>query len=87
MNESGKNQATVDRIGATRRLQRVQEKSGLNKVDFAASIGIAKSNYRMIEVGDRFLTVDQLYRLYMRYGVPIEYILLGLERDLPDRFR
>jgi len=76
-----------DRDAALYRLQRVQEKSGLTKSDFAASLGIAKSDYRMVEVGDRFLTVDQLYRLYMRHGVPMEYIVLGHEKDLPERFR
>lgn len=78
---------TFDRDAATYRVQRIQEKSGLNKVQFAESLGIAKSNYRMIETGDRFFTVDQLYRLYIRYGVPMEYVLIGIEKDLPEKFR
>lgn len=78
---------TVDREAFRYRIQYVREKSGLSKKDFGESIGMPKGNYGQVEAGNRLLTVDQMYNLYMVYGIPMEYLLVGRETDLPEKFR
>lgn len=79
--------SAVDRTAFARRLTYVRETLGLSKKDFAESIGITKSNYSQVEKSERMLTVDQLYRLFMVHGVPMEYLLVGQETRLPEIFR
>ncbi|MFY0633653.1 MAG: helix-turn-helix transcriptional regulator [Vannielia sp.] len=78
---------TIDREAFRKRLQWVRERSGLSKTDFAESIGMPKGNYGQVESGNRMLTVDQMYTVYVVHGVPLEYLVMGRETDLPDRFR
>ena len=59
----------------------------MSKSDFADSIGVTKSNFRQVELGNRMLTVDQIYNLFVIHGVPMEYVLAGKEIDLPERYR
>jgi len=77
----------VDREAFTRRLIYIREKLGMSKKDFGESLGVTKSNYSQVEKGERMLTVDQLYRLFIVYGVPMEYLLVGQETRLPELFR
>ena len=77
----------IDREAFRDRLQYIREKSGLSKKDFGESIGLSKSNYGQAEAGKRMLTVDQIFAIFVVYGVPIEYLLIGREVDLPERFR
>jgi hypothetical protein len=77
----------IDREAFRARVAWVQCRSGLNKVEFAASIGLSKSNYRQVELGSRLLTVGQIYTLYMTHGVPMEYLLTGQQSGLPDKFK
>ncbi|MDE4303590.1 helix-turn-helix transcriptional regulator [Phaeobacter gallaeciensis] len=77
----------VDREAFQARIIYIREKSGLSKKDFAESIGVSKSNYSQVESGNRMLTVDQLYNVFVIYGVPMEYLLAGQESNLPDKFR
>jgi len=59
----------------------------MTKVAFADSIGITKSNYGQVEKGNRKLSVDQIYNIFIVYGVPMEYVLAGQEANLPEKFR
>ena len=77
----------VDREAFRLRLSYIREKTGLSAKDFAESIGISKSNYSQVESGNRMLTVDQIYNVFVVYGVPMEYLLAGQETNLPDKFR
>jgi len=77
----------VDRAAFQRRITFVRERTGLAKQAFAASIGVSKSNYTQVEMGNRMLTVDQIFRVFVVYGVPMEYLLAGQETNLPERFR
>lgn len=78
---------TVDRDAFRARLQWVRERTGLTKAAFADSIGITRSNYSQAEAGKRMLTVDQIFNIYVVYGVPMEYLLIGRETGLPEQFR
>lgn len=78
---------TIDRDAFRKRLQWVRERSGMSKKDFGESIGMPKGNYGQVEAGNRMLTVDQMYNLYVVHGVPLEYLLMGRETELPERFR
>lgn len=77
----------VDREAFRLRLQWIRECSGLSKKDFGESIGLPKGNYGQVEAGNRMLTVDQIYNVYMVYGVPMEYLMMGREENLPPKFR
>lgn len=77
----------VDRDAVRARLTYIREKTGLSKKDFAESIGISKSNYSQVESGNRMLTVDQIYNVFVIYGVPMEYLIAGQESNLPEKFR
>lgn len=77
----------IDRQNFGARVAAIRERSGLTKKDFAASIGVAQGNYIQVERGERLLTIDQIYTAYLKYGIPMEYFLLGLEANLPERFR
>jgi len=70
---------TVDRDAFRLRLQYTREASGLSKAAFGESIGLSKSNYGQVEAGNRLLTVDQIYNLFMIHGVPMEYLVAGRE--------
>lgn len=76
----------VDRDKFLERLIFIRERLEMSKSEFAASIGITKSNYTQVEKGKRMLTVDQVYNLFIVHGVPMEYILAGRTTDLPKRF-
>lgn len=77
----------IDREAFRRRITFVRERLGLSKTDFAESIGLSKSNYGQIEKGNRMLTVDQVYAVWVVHGVPMEYLMAGREAELPERFR
>ncbi len=81
------NKRTVDRTAVIHRLQHIRQCLELNKTTFAVSIGISKSNYSQIESGARMLTVDQIYTIFMTYGVPMDYLVAGRAENLPGRFR
>ncbi|MBR9766001.1 MAG: helix-turn-helix domain-containing protein [Rhodobacteraceae bacterium] len=71
--------AQVERKDMARRLARARIAAGMSMVDFANSIGIAKSNYSQVEQGKRMLTVDQLYRCWRVHGISIHHLLGGEE--------
>lgn len=77
----------IDRDAFRQRIIYVREKIGFSKTDFAASIGISKSNYSQVESGKRMLTVDQIYNAFVVHGVPMEYLIAGQEANLPERLR
>ncbi|WP_416588841.1 MULTISPECIES: helix-turn-helix domain-containing protein [unclassified Phaeobacter] len=77
----------VDRDAFRLRLNYIRERTGLSGKDFAESIGISKSNYSQVEKGNRMLTVDQIYNIFVIYGVPMEYLIAGQETNLPEKFR
>jgi DNA-binding transcriptional regulator YiaG len=77
----------IDRDAFRLRIAYIREKTELSKKDFAESIGISKSNYSQVESGNRMLTVDQIYNVFVIYGIPMEYLIAGQETNLPDRFR
>ena len=78
---------SVDREAFRDRLVYIRKKTGMSAQDFGASIGLPKGNYSQVEKGKRLLTVDQIYNVYVRYGVPMEYLIAGQETNLPARFR
>lgn len=78
---------TVERSIVAQRLLFIRERLGVNKTQMAESIGMSKSNYGQVEAGNRMLTVDQMYCLFVIHGVPMEYTIAGLETNLPVQFR
>jgi len=77
----------VDHDAVRQRVTFIRERLGMTKVAFADSIGITKSNYGQVEKGNRKLSVDQIYNIFIVYGVPMEYVLAGQEANLPEKFR
>ena len=67
------------------RLQRVRDILGLNKREFAASIGVTEQTYNPFETGKRDLSLTAAKLIRKRYGVSLEFLYFGNKNDLPHR--
>lgn len=67
------------------RLIALRQTLGMNKVEFAARIGIDKSSYTKIEKGDKPLQTAAAYKIWQLWGVDLNFIYLGQIGGLPQR--
>lgn len=57
-------------------LKTTRVKHGLNKVEMARKLGIAKSYYTMLEKGERCISKNIGIKLHEHFGIPLEDIFL-----------
>lgn len=62
------------------KLREIREKTGLNKKDFANSIGVKYTTYNNYETGDREPNSDFLIMISQKFDISIDYIL-GLQSE------
>ncbi len=66
------------------RLTELREKKGLRKTELAKELGIAYGTYNHYEIGDREPNSNTLKLLSEYYGVTLDYLLAGKEKDNND---
>lgn len=67
------------------RLIALRESLGMNKVEFAARIGVDKSSYTKIEKGEKPLQTSAAYKIWQLWGVDLNFLYLGQIGGLPHR--
>ena len=66
-----------------RRLEALRHHCGLNRADFAASVGIDATSYGRIEKGLKPLKADMAFRIAERWGVSMDFLYRGRLTELP----
>ena len=73
----------VERLDAMERVDFARRALGLSRAAFCRELGLYPPNYSKLMKAEIFLTVDQLYTLYRRYGVDPAFVLDGKTSELP----
>ena len=57
---------------------------GMSQLDFSQLIGMDRSYYASIEVGDRNVTLSSMDKISRGFGVSISTLVEGIDQDGPD---
>lgn len=57
---------------------------GLSQLDFAQLIGMDRSYYASIEVGERNVTLSSMDKISRGFGVSLATLVEGIDRDDPN---
>ena len=73
------------------RLSLIREAYGLSKSEMADTLNIGRTPWSRFELGQRAIPYEQAYRLVRRFGVTLDFIILGrtsgLTVEVMDRLR
>lgn len=64
-----------------RRCRQLRRASGKSQLEFAASIGMDRSYYASIEVGDRNVTLSSMDKIAGGFGMDLSELLEGVGRS------
>lgn len=67
-----------------RRCRELRDAAGKSQLEFAASIGMDRSYYASIEVGDRNVTLSSMAKIADGFGVSLEELLGGVSAEQCD---
>lgn len=70
-----------------RRLEAVREALEMNQLSFSGIIGVDPSSYTKIKKGQKPLSPDMAYRLFLGTNIPMHFIYMGNLQDLPEKYR
>lgn len=66
------------------RCKQLRSNMGLSQLDFAQLIGMDRSYYASIEVGERNVTLSSMDKISHGFGVSLATLVEGIDRDDPN---
>lgn len=67
----------IDNVQIGMRLRQIQNKRGLNNLNFSLELGLSQSRYSRLRNGIVTITVDELRKICTLYDLSAQYVLFG----------
>ena len=77
----------IDRAAVGQRLDALRRTVDLNRITFAAHIGLDSSSYTKIVRGDIGLSSEVAFRTAQKFGVTMDFIYRGDLSGVPETYR